>query len=576
MAAIGLAACGSEDAVKNPGDKVAARIMAGINHTQTRAEDSFWETDHIGVTVVSSPNSDMSSKYVNVHYSTSSAGENAEFSPVGENIFFQDARETVSFSAYAPYSETAGTDPSADEAAISFNTDDQSSRALQKKIDFIYAEGATASRTEPVVSFSGDKAFRHVMSRLVIEVRTSADDGFSIEEVFGGDYILGGLLHSGSFKPFKGIAEATGNAVSDWNLAKSSSVDDDASRIFSVIVAPQTLSAPLKFKAEIGGQLFVNETGLRPDLESGKSYKYTITVRKTGLTISGCTIIDWSDGGNFNGDATMPVPPIGDKPLENATIGDFYMKDGTLVDKEATLTDLQQSACIGIVFSTDKSRIGKGATEVLKEKGVEPHGLVLALTDAASETKWCYYSSHLDQNVDGNEGEPFKENVTTLKMMYRAVEGYSETKWIINKYSDSLEDDYMAFYHAGRYGTIEGGTGRYAAPESSTGWFIPAIGQLWTLAANLGGEYADQLRESQDSDKGYIYIDNAGTYIFKSINDVLDKVNGSAHMLHNKDYLASTERGSDTTFRFHENGYFNLDYLIKSRDTGYVRCILAF
>ena len=144
------------------------------------------------------------------------------------------------------------------------------------------------------------------MARLVVNVKTSADDGFTADEVNGGTYTLGGLNHSGQFNVTDGKAEATGTAtVADWSLSDHSLKDAaDNTVTFTSILYPQTLSAALAFKAVIGGQTYTNNT-IHPALEPGKSYTYTITVKKTGLAVSGCTITDWADGGSHTGDATM-------------------------------------------------------------------------------------------------------------------------------------------------------------------------------------------------------------------------------------------------------------------------------
>ncbi|MGM9694010.1 MAG: hypothetical protein ACI3YC_03275, partial [Alloprevotella sp.] len=42
-----------------------------------------------------------------------------------------------------------------------------------------------------------------------------------------------------------------------------------------------------------------------PNLESGKAYSYTITVKKTGLEVSGCTITDWETGSTGSGVAEI-------------------------------------------------------------------------------------------------------------------------------------------------------------------------------------------------------------------------------------------------------------------------------
>ena len=50
----------------------------------------------------------MENMYKNVKYSTTSTDVNATFTAeIGKGIFFQDATETVTFAAYAPYQTSA-------------------------------------------------------------------------------------------------------------------------------------------------------------------------------------------------------------------------------------------------------------------------------------------------------------------------------------------------------------------------------------------------------------------------------------------------------------------------------------
>ena len=77
---------------------------------------------------------------------------------------------------------------------------------------------------------------------------------------------------------------------------------------FSMILLPQTLADYLNFEMipdDGMSQTYANKDKIKPALEAGYSYTYTITVKKTGLAISGCTIEDWNDGGSHSGDATM-------------------------------------------------------------------------------------------------------------------------------------------------------------------------------------------------------------------------------------------------------------------------------
>ena len=105
-AALTLAACSNDDNQVYDGP-VEARITAGLSTPTTRAIGTNWNADEIGVWVKDAPASEMETLYKNVLYTTTSTGATAEFTATtGKGIFFQDADETVTFAAYAPYQES--------------------------------------------------------------------------------------------------------------------------------------------------------------------------------------------------------------------------------------------------------------------------------------------------------------------------------------------------------------------------------------------------------------------------------------------------------------------------------------
>ena len=146
------------------------------------------------------------------------------------------------------------------------------------------------------------------MTRLILNIKTDSNSGFSASDVQNGTFYLNGIKHSGGFNIKTGEALATGNASNNW-MINAQSVDEEDIRTYSMILWPQTLNEALEFKAVIDGQTFVNRTSIKPEMKEGTSYTYTITVKKTGLVVSSCTIDDWQQG-NGNGenvDATMPT-----------------------------------------------------------------------------------------------------------------------------------------------------------------------------------------------------------------------------------------------------------------------------
>lgn len=301
--ALALAACSNNEDENLGNGPVEARITAGVSTPETRANGSNWEQDAIGVRVTST--SDMADLYKNVKYTTTANNTStATFTPEGEGIFFQDASETVTFAAYAPYQESAANNllPGTG-GVIEGSTEEQPDREKQKAFDYIFASGATASRTNPTVEFK----FAHKMTRLIIVVKTSADHGFTAEEVKNGTYSLSGLNHSGQFNITTGTAEAKeeSTVTNDWSLTGNSLKNEEDEQVtFTSILYPQTLTSPLTFKAVIDGQTYTN-SAINPGLTAGQSYTVTITAKKTGLVISGCTVNGWGDENNSEGDAMM-------------------------------------------------------------------------------------------------------------------------------------------------------------------------------------------------------------------------------------------------------------------------------
>lgn len=289
--AVTLAACSNDNEPIADGNPVSAKVYAGIGALQSRAAGTAWDAnDRIGI---SGASADGKTSYTNIAYQTT--GGDGNFTPAsGTGIFFQSLDE-VTFNAYYPYNAAGGT--------ITANTQEQTENA-QKSFDFLRAEGAKASRANSTLSFTGDNAFKHKMTRLVINIATDPDAGFDATDVTSGEFYLNGMKHDGSFNTATGETATTSEAVADWKIT-ATATDKDNVRTYDMILFPQSLNEALEFKAIIDGQTFVNRTSIKPDMKEGTSYTYTITVKKTGLVVSSCTIDDWTSGKGGTGDAVM-------------------------------------------------------------------------------------------------------------------------------------------------------------------------------------------------------------------------------------------------------------------------------
>lgn len=281
---------------------VPAKISAGLDGT--KALETTWNKDKIGVIVTESPSCDMAERYRNVEYVTSSTGESAEFTPAAERggIYFRND-ETVKFSAYAPYCGGEATAYPGNDGEIAVSTIAQSDAASSEKLDYLFASEATASKSAPEVKFT----FSHIMSRIILNVKVSTTDGFDAADIDKGAYELNGLIHEGSVNVFTGKATAFGQAPASWSLGDNAqkSAPAPGTHRYVAVVLPQSAPNGLTFKAVIDGQTFSLGGVLAGKLEAGKSYSYDVTLKRTGLEFTGSTILPWTPVDGGSGDATM-------------------------------------------------------------------------------------------------------------------------------------------------------------------------------------------------------------------------------------------------------------------------------
>ena len=164
-------------------------------------------------------------------------------------------------------------------------------------------------------------------------------------------------------------------------------------------------------------------------------------------------------------------------------MGDFYCRaaDGTgyVVPGDATLTDTQKAACLGIVLKAGKDDSGNWKDEgnyTLKgtdTKLTDFHGYVLALYDAAASDG----DGSLVQSFGwGPNGTIY---IGTDQSWDALFCGYINTQ-IIKEYAERNKKDLATIFAATYYAT-DGyeayENGKYASPSNSSGWFFPSAGQ---------------------------------------------------------------------------------------------------
>lgn len=287
-AALMLAACNNDENEMTTGP-VAAQITAGIDAPQTRAYDATWENgDAIGITTITDA-STTKTQYDNIEYTTTGDGRFASTTP----IYFQDM-ETVTFSAYYPFSGTSGTPAGTISKTI---TADDQSEVSQKNIDYMFATGATASRTNSEVKFTNeggtDARFKHMMAKLTFNLK--AGDDIDLTDM--SDFTVSGLKMGGTFNTATGEATAT---APPQDLTITETPADANTHTRSLIVFPQDKPDNFRLTITVDGETYAANLTLpnsATTIDASKEYTFNVTVNKTAISVSSATIQNWDDGG---------------------------------------------------------------------------------------------------------------------------------------------------------------------------------------------------------------------------------------------------------------------------------------
>lgn len=293
---------------------------------------------------------------------------------------------------------------------------------------------------------------------------------------------------------------------------------------------------------------------------------YRYLVHSSMPTIEGCY-----DGGNreFTITTSASHPVVGEykrykvdgaaETIKNVTyaesgiarIGDFYCTKnngttGYLIPKEADETTVQAAKVVGIVFQTDKSRIGAKEKEKLGGEG-NVHGLVMAVKNIATRQAWGLFG--------------MDEGLTTCRTKadnYNDISGYGNCEHIRTNRGNF--DSYPAFKAAYDYNTT------CPVPATTTGWYLPASGQWWDILQNLGGcpALADVTQQTSP---------DTGEFLWKSQGDVPAALNK---------WMENIAVGDKDTFNnlvsfcsSSEHSKYHTWYWILNNFQGMVRCIWA-
>ena len=231
--------------------------------------------------------------------------------------YYWTSRDPITISAWWPFDNADITQMPAVKVA-----EDQSKLADFQNSDFISAENRKVEFNNPTLEFT------HRTARVAIELKPGT--GFTSVD--------------GATVSLVSLSADNGNptAIKTYNASGNT---------YEALTAPQTVAAGKPFvKVKLGGGTFYFRPQNNVVLEAGSRYKYTVKVNATGLTLEGCTIGDWADGGGESGAAELGY--IYDSNTNTYTV---YNADGLLAWNEAA----QKDRSINCTLTADIDLTGK-------------------------------------------------------------------------------------------------------------------------------------------------------------------------------------------------------------------------
>ena len=298
--------------IRATGLSVEATPLAA--HSTRAAVDGDWQ----GVTSVALKMGDAVKEYtVTASTDFKSATLSRENDP-----HYWTSRDPITVSAWWPFNNADITQMPAVKVA-----EDQSKLADFQNSDFISAENRKVEFNNPTLEFT------HRTARVTIELKP----GTGFTSVAGATVSLVSL------------SADNGNptAIKTYNASGNT---------YEALTAPQTVAAGKPFvKVELGGGTFYFRPQNNVVLEAGSRYKYTVKVNTTGLTLEGCTIGSWADGGGESGEAE----DLG-YSIQNDGSYMVYNAKGLLAWNEAA----QKDESINCTLTDDIDLTGKEWTQI--------------------------------------------------------------------------------------------------------------------------------------------------------------------------------------------------------------------
>jgi len=369
----------------------------------------------------------------NYTYNVSTTGTISATTP----YYFETANNDVITSWY-PYS--------ANLSSFTVQTD-QSTLSKYIASDLLYTSVVVPTTTHSLT-------YSHKMAQIIVDVTVS-----------NATYLTNSTIQSLTISNLQTKCTpnftTSGNTVSAPSFAASSTAatvtayrksSTSTTAEFFLCVPAQTITSSNIFTVTVGGTAYTGKLTNSQTLSSGSAYNISITI---------------------DGKATM-VYPSG-----SIAVGDYYgiaANGQAVVVKNASISSASSKGItpIAVVFylgPTTKDR-ANGWT----------HAYAMSLKISS---KGCVWSTETSATVQ-NSSHTGKANYTSHTFEYTAytsamadLDGYEATHNITDAGGSYTAATYPAFFSAVNFALSK--------PKSSSGWYLPTVGQWWEICVNLGG-----------------------------------------------------------------------------------------
>ena len=449
----------------------------------------------------------------------------------------------ITVTAWWPYTAGETTPPTVKVKA------NQSAQQDFETSDLIVADGQTVTYGSPTLRFT------HRTARVTIELKPGT--GFTSVD--------------GATVSLVSLSDDNGNPTS----IKTYNANGNT---YEALTAPQTVAAGKPFiRLELDGGTFYFRPQNNVVLEAGNRYKYIVKVNTTGLTLEGCTIGEWADGGEETVESI-----VFKTDLSTAKVGDFITTDGKLLEmtESMTLSEEVKKRIAGVVFWVPEKKDPNRQTQASLQSDevmakAHPnctHGLAVSLKDVSAEMKW--QGGQYEAVLNFQRGDAF--NPAYDKSLFKPIASNNGSSHPINfilGYQNTLilraYNVYCKSIGSGNkvvlpVDALAGFETNNPSPSNSTGWFLPSPKELHILC------YKD--------------VDNIGRYWEDpSYTDTRDIVNKSliaadgGTFAYNYYYWSSSEFGGFLSHAFLVNfRNSNVISVSKYYNTYRVRAVCAF